>query len=372
MLSVNWFWKKCRLARFSERIPLWQSPPRRDGCLVFVTFPTNLHVCDKNQVWVNGSMGLGCFGKRERLEEEREREGLLLMSSHERLSPPRPYFLKIPHFAPPVLNAWVLCSHCFEVWVLCFPCFKSMRHYSPLYWKYKSFVPLVLKVLVLCSPRFESISPFFTFLWFNVLKVWAFCFLFWYQSFKKFHPWFTLPSSTFYPGLPILSLISLEMTIRRYDVILIKIRRHDRSHLRVDTWEEESRKVEKFNVSLFQISINLSSFVCLPVFFSCSWSSRLNLVVIVQCLVREHFSTNWTFQKLTNEEYRWEPRCEFDSITKKFLHLKPRSRGRRRLKEWKRKTSCEGLLIRRRRQELLFPASLPAALLLSQCCLKEW
>ena len=158
----------------------------------------------------------------------------------------------------------------------------------------------------------------------------------------------------------------------RYDVILIKIRRHDRSHLRVDTWEEESRKVEKFNVSLFQISINLSSFVCLPVFFSCSWSSRLNLVVIVQCLVREHFSTNWTFQKLTNEEYRWEPRCEFDSITKKFLHLKPRSRGRRRLKEWKRKTSCEGLLIRRRRQELLFPASLPAALLLSQCCLKEW
>ena len=265
-----------------------------------------------------------------------------------------------------------LCSPRFECMSPFFPLFWSMSPLFPLFWKYEALFPPVLKVLVLCSPRFESISPFFKFLWFNVLKVWAFCFLFWYQSFKKFHPWFTLPSSTFYPGLPILSLISLEMTIRRYDVILIKIRRHDRSHLRVDTWEEESRKVEKFNVSLFQISINLSSFVCLPVFFSCSWSSRLNLVVIVQCLVREHFSTNWTFQKLTNEEYRWEPRCEFDSITKKFLHLKPRSRGRRRLKEWKRKTSCEGLLIRRRRQELLFPASLPAALLLSQCCLKEW
>ena len=151
MLSVNWFWKKCRLARFSERIPLWQSPPQRDGCLVFVTFPTNLHACDKNQVWVNGSMGLGCFGKRERLEEEREREGLLLMSSHERLSPPPP--------TPPLL---------------------------PLFWKYESFLPLVLKVWALCSPCFESmrpffsffqsISPFFTFLWFNVLKVWALCF----------------------------------------------------------------------------------------------------------------------------------------------------------------------------------------------------
>ena len=187
-----------------------------------------------------------------------------------------------------------LCSPRFECMSPFFPLFWSMSPLFPLFWKYEALFPPVLKVLVLCSPRFESISPFFTFLWFNVLKVWAFCFLFWYQSFKKFHPWFTLPSSTFYPGLPILSLISLEMTIRRYDVILIKIRRHDRSHLRVDTWEEESRKVEKFNVSLFQISINLSSFVCLPVFFSCSWSSRLNLVVIVQCLVREHFSTNWT------------------------------------------------------------------------------
>ena len=128
MLSVNWFWKKCRLARFSERIPLWQYPPRRDGCLVFVTFPTNLHACDKNQVWVNGSMGLGCFGKRERLEEEREREGLLLMSSHERLSPP----------PPP-----------------CSPCFESMSPFFRLFWKYEPFVPLVLKVWGLFSPFFK-------------------------------------------------------------------------------------------------------------------------------------------------------------------------------------------------------------------------
>ena len=165
MLSVNWFWKKCQLARFSERIQLWQSPPRRDGCLVFVTFSTNLHVCDKNQVWVNGSMGLGCFGKRERLEEEREREGLLLMSSHERLSPPRPCFLKIPHFAPPVLNAWVLWSHCFEVWVLCSPCFESMRPLLPLFWKYESFVTLVLKVWGIIPPCIESISPLFPLFW---------------------------------------------------------------------------------------------------------------------------------------------------------------------------------------------------------------
>ena len=82
----------------------------------------------------------------------------------------------------------------------------------------------------------------------------------------------------------------------RYDVILIKIRRHDRSHLRVDTWEEDRRKVESSMFVCFKFqSINLSSFVCEPVFFSCSWSSRLNLVVIVQCLVREHFSTNWSF-----------------------------------------------------------------------------
>ena len=36
-------------------------------------------------------------------------------------------------------------------------------------------------------------------------------------------------------------------------MILIKIRRHDRSHLRVDAWEEDSRnKVDKFNVCMFQ------------------------------------------------------------------------------------------------------------------------
>ena len=146
MLSVNWFWKKCRLARFSERIPLWQSPPQRDGCLVFVTFPTNLHTCDKNQVWVNGSMGVGCFGKRERLEEEREREGLLLMSSHERLSPPPP--------APLVLKVWVLSSACFE----------SMSPLFPLFWKYEAFLgprgPLVEPSMSPSRPPVPSATIF--------------------------------------------------------------------------------------------------------------------------------------------------------------------------------------------------------------------
>ena len=161
----------------------------------------------------------------------------------------------------------------------------------PSFWKYESFHPLVLKVWALCSPCFESmrpffsffqsISPFFTFLWFNVLKVWALCFLSWYQTFKKFQPWFTFPSSTFYPGLPILSPISLEMTmwywLRYKDMIglifVLMLGRRTGVRWRVQCCFK------------FQ-SINLSSFVCEPVFFSCSWSSRLNLVVIMQCLVR--------------------------------------------------------------------------------------
>ena len=166
----------------------------------------------------------------------------------------------------------------------CSPCFESMSPFFRLFWKYEPFVPLVLKVWGLFSPFF---------------KVLVLSSLFFGSMFWKFEPFVSYLGikllKSFNPGLLFHHLLSIWAFQSwasfhwkwRYDVILIKKRRHDRSHLRVDTWEEDRRKVESSMFVCFKFqSINLSSFVCEPVFFSCSWSSRLNLVVIMQCLVR--------------------------------------------------------------------------------------
>ena len=134
----------------------------------------------------------------------------------------------------------------------------------PLFWKFQSFVPLVLKVLVLCSPCFESISPIFGF----------FGSMFW--KFEPFVSYFGIKLlKSFIPRLLSHHLLSIRAFQSwawfhwkwRYDVILIKIRRHDRSHLRVDTWEEDRRKVETSMFVCFKFqSISHQLSVCL--FFS--------------------------------------------------------------------------------------------------------
>ena len=120
----------------------------------------------------------------------------------------------------------------------------------PLFWKFESFVPFILKVLVLCSPSFEIFSPFYGF----------FGSMFW--KFEPFVSYFVIKLlQSFNPGSLFHYLLSIQAFQSwasfhwkwRYDVTLIKIRRHDRSHLRVDAWEEDSRnKVDKFNVCMFQ------------------------------------------------------------------------------------------------------------------------
>ena len=155
MLSVNWFWKKCRLARFSERIPLWQSPPRRDGCLVFVTFPTNLHTCDKKT-------GVG-----QRVDGTRVFWETRTFGGRARAGGPAPHVQpwKVKPSPPLFFKDSTLCSPRFECMSPFFPLFWSMSPLFPLFWKYESFVTLVLKVWGIIPPCIESISPLFPSFW---------------------------------------------------------------------------------------------------------------------------------------------------------------------------------------------------------------
>ena len=51
-------------------------------------------------------------------------------------------------------------------------------------------------------------------------------------------------------------------------MIRIKIRRHDRSHLRVDTWEEDRRKVESSMLSVSNFNQSISHHLSVSPFSS--------------------------------------------------------------------------------------------------------